>query len=79
MILGNKMPIHEYQCGKCGRTFEVLLRSRADSPKQCPKCGAPGPEKIFSVFSATVAKKEAPCASGACAPHKCAGGACPFG
>lgn len=73
------MPIREYHCNKCDRTFEALLRGRDKGPEKCPACGAAGPEKIFSTFSAAMAKKEAPCASGACAPHRCAGGACPFG
>lgn len=72
------MPIYEYHCRKCENTFEVLLRTRSDSPGKCPKCGAARPEKVLSVFSAAVARNEVPCASGACTPQKCAGGACPF-
>jgi len=33
------MPLYEYQCRSCGRTFEMLRRMKdADSDLECPEC-----------------------------------------
>ena len=32
------MPIHEYQCQKCGEISEVFLRSGEKEPKMCETC-----------------------------------------
>jgi putative FmdB family regulatory protein len=47
------MPLYEYQCRKCGKTFEVLRRMQeADRELQCPKCRSSKVERQFSTFSA---------------------------
>jgi putative FmdB family regulatory protein len=48
------MPIYEYQCRKCGHSFEMLRRmSDSDSDIECPKCHAKKKvERQFSAFSA---------------------------
>jgi putative FmdB family regulatory protein len=34
------MPIHEYTCARCGRTFESLLIRKSDEAEiRCPRCG----------------------------------------
>lgn len=34
------MPIYEYNCEKCGKTFEKLIRaSDGDKKIECPDCG----------------------------------------
>jgi putative FmdB family regulatory protein len=33
------MPIYEYRCEACGKTFEVLEYSVEDRPQECPDCG----------------------------------------
>lgn len=46
------MPIFEFQCQACGRTFEVLeRRSGPAGPPPCPACGAGETQRILSVFS----------------------------
>ena len=45
------MPIYEYNCGKCGKSFEVLLKTAKDAPGKCPKCGAADIKKQFSAFA----------------------------
>ena len=45
------MPIYEYQCKKCGHTFEHLARTLSDTAKKCPTCGARHPVKQLSTFS----------------------------
>jgi putative FmdB family regulatory protein len=45
------MPVYEYQCDECGRTFELFLRSvkRKDAPV-CPHCGSEQVHKAISLF-----------------------------
>ena len=33
------MPLYDYECAACGRTFEVIHGVHADSPTSCPSCG----------------------------------------
>jgi putative FmdB family regulatory protein len=47
------MPLYEYHCPKCGRTFELLRRMQdADDELKCPHCGSKKTERQFSTFSA---------------------------
>ncbi|HTY45802.1 MAG TPA: FmdB family zinc ribbon protein [Patescibacteria group bacterium] len=32
------MPTYEYECMKCGRTFELLQKMSDPPVKKCPKC-----------------------------------------
>lgn len=34
------MPIQEYHCHDCGLKNDELIRSEADIPDKCPKCGS---------------------------------------
>lgn len=45
------MPIYEYKCSKCGKTFEHLVRNSSELEPKCPECGAENPEKQLSAFS----------------------------
>jgi putative FmdB family regulatory protein len=45
------MPLFEYHCEKCGKTFEKLLKQQA-AAATCPVCGQPA-NKAVSVFAAT--------------------------
>ncbi|HEU4617489.1 MAG TPA: zinc ribbon domain-containing protein [Gammaproteobacteria bacterium] len=40
------MPIYDFKCRKCGKTFEDLVRL-GETPN-CPSCGADDPERLFS-------------------------------
>lgn len=58
------MPLYEYRCGCCGRTFERLVRrpgEEAEAP--CPACGADA-RKILSRFA--VSTGEGPAARDSC-------------
>ena len=35
------MPTYEYECDKCGTTFERFQRMTEDPVKKCPECGGP--------------------------------------
>ncbi len=43
------MPIYEYQCKACTKTFELLVRS-ATVP-QCPHCASSQLQKLMSSFA----------------------------
>ena len=45
------MPIFEYQCKKCGKTFEKLVLARGQKSPECPDCGAKQVEQQLSRFS----------------------------
>jgi putative FmdB family regulatory protein len=48
------MPIYEYQCRECGRSFE-LIQKMSDLPcGQCPVCGGHDVEKAISTFAVVV-------------------------
>ncbi|MDY6824106.1 MAG: zinc ribbon domain-containing protein [Thermodesulfobacteriota bacterium] len=41
------MPIYEYQCNKCGKTFETLVMG-GRQPEACELCGAKRIKKLMS-------------------------------
>ncbi len=43
------MPLFEYTCKKCVKSFEILQRN--NEKVVCPKCGGTSLEKLFSVFA----------------------------
>ena len=46
------MPIYEYRCPKCERTFEAFLPlSQASAPLRCDSCGFEKVEKLISAPS----------------------------
>jgi len=46
------MPIYEFKCKNCGKTFEYLcLRSDDEEHATCPSCGKEKAEKMMSTFS----------------------------
>ena len=66
------MPIYEYKCEKCGKSFDHLAKSFYEPAPKCPKCGAENPEKQLSAFSTTVTSSNKPVSS-------CPTGTCPLG
>ncbi len=55
------MPIYEYRCRKCEKTFEKIQKVDEDGDTlKCPSCGAEKPEKILSRFSSTKEAESAP-------------------
>ena len=69
------MPIYEYACGKCGKEFEMLVRS--DTVPGCPSCRSTEVAKKLSVFATAGGEEDAaPMACGTCGdprgPGSCA-------
>jgi putative FmdB family regulatory protein len=47
------MPLYEYQCGNCGKMFEILRRIKdADSDVECPDGRSKKVERMLSRFAA---------------------------
>ncbi|MFH1231645.1 MAG: FmdB family zinc ribbon protein [Planctomycetota bacterium] len=45
------MPLYEYQCQKCKKVFEMLVRSDKDYKNIiCPYCNNKKADKMFSTF-----------------------------
>ena len=44
------MPLYDYSCRQCGRTFEVLVRGEAASLR-CPHCASADLERLPSLFA----------------------------
>jgi len=45
------MPIYEYRCADCGRSFEAYVRQGADET-ECPACHGGNIARELSVFAA---------------------------
>jgi putative FmdB family regulatory protein len=53
------MPIYEYRCSNCGKTFEKIRRvADADHDIDCPECESEETERLLSAF-----------ATGGCGPN----------
>ena len=47
------MPIYEYRCEECGRTYEQIRRmSEADKDLKCPSCESTKVARQVSTFAA---------------------------
>lgn len=75
------MPLFEYRCESCGTVFETLVRTAAEKPEKCPKCGGAKLVKQFSTFAAgrsDTGTDFSACSSGTCGTGACPTGTCPF-
>lgn len=45
------MPIFEYTCSKCGKTFEKLVLGSRKEPPVCPHCGTQKVTQQLSTFA----------------------------
>lgn len=68
------MPIYEYHCGRCGRTFEKLVFRHTDPDDiRCPGCDNRELEQLYSAFavSGTEHKVTGGSGCGSCHSHNC--------
>jgi putative FmdB family regulatory protein len=74
------MPIYEYTCTSCKKSFEHLQRTMSDGPKPaCPECGSKQTARQLSVFAVaadtakSVSSGDGPPTCGRCggAPGSC--------
>ena len=70
------MPLYEYVCQKCDKSFELLVRG--DDTPQCPHCHSRKLDKLLSVVSGHVAggKGYASPDPGGCGKPQCGMGGC---
>jgi putative FmdB family regulatory protein len=72
------MPIYDYQCNDCGKTYDVFHKVReVVEDVVCPSCNSPKHTRLigapsFSMSGKSSAAVEAP----SCANGNCCGGAC---
>lgn len=46
------MPVYEYKCKKCLKSFEVYKpSSKKDEKEKCPNCGSHETDRLISQFS----------------------------
>lgn len=71
------MPLYEYECGKCGATFEALVFG--DEKPACEKCGSRRLKKLVSAFAVSSQETLPECrgSSPSCSRSVCESGMCP--
>jgi putative FmdB family regulatory protein len=64
------MPLYEFQCTECDRTFEELVRAAtAITEVKCPKCGSEHVHRKLSLFASKMSGGGSAVASASsCAP-----------
>ena len=61
------MPLYEYRCDACGRTFEELRSSgEADATISCPSCESDRTARKLSTFAASAGSSGSPKGGVAC-------------
>ncbi len=70
------MPLYEYKCAKCDKSFEILKRN--NEKVVCPNCGGKALEKQFSVFASS-SSSESTSGGGSIPPSSCGTGCCGMG
>lgn len=61
------MPIYEYECTKCGESFEELVLSiSSEKEVHCPKCESKSVRKKISLFGTKTSSSESSFSSAAC-------------
>jgi putative FmdB family regulatory protein len=51
------MPLFEFRCRGCGKTFEALVRPQDVKAPQCPSCSSVDLEKLLSTPAVTSPEK----------------------
>lgn len=36
------MPLYDFECSKCGHTFELFIKYQSSTEPACPNCGSGG-------------------------------------
>jgi putative FmdB family regulatory protein len=70
------MPLYEYRCGECEHHFEALAPAGRADEEPCPECGAAGPRRLLSVFSAPRGASAVARGGDGASAGGCCGGAC---
>jgi putative FmdB family regulatory protein len=69
------MPIYEYECRRCGRTFDKLVRGMAGAETPaCEFCGSPEVSRKVSAFAFSGEGMKSSSSGSSCG--SCSGGSC---
>ncbi|MDR4503763.1 MAG: zinc ribbon domain-containing protein [Candidatus Scalindua sp.] len=71
------MPLYEYRCKKCDKSFEILHKSNEKAV--CPECGGKSMEKLFSVFASGGSSDSSLNGTGPSSSPGCSSGGCGCG
>ena len=65
------MPLFEFECKKCGKKFEEIIKllEKRDNIN-CPHCGSPHTEKLLSSFHSGTMNGDKSGGNPSCAPTK---------
>ena len=64
------MPMYEYRCDACGRTFEELRSSNeADATIECPSCQSPRTGRQLSRFASGAGSSGSAKGGASCGPR----------
>ncbi len=70
------MPIYDYKCGSCGKTYDVFHKVREVTEDIiCPSCGSTSHTRLLSAPSISMGSKSSNEYS-SCEPGSCCGGSC---
>jgi len=68
------MPIFDFACKNCGKTFDLMISNKEKENARCPECGSAELKQLLSPFGTTTKVAASPtnngCA-GCCAAGKC--------
>jgi len=67
------MPIYEFECRKCEKTFEKLCRMNWANETTCPDCGGNELRKVISTFCARGVAGGSKSDCGGCRKSSCSG------
>lgn len=75
------MPVYDYRCDDCGKTYDVYHKVREVAEDVlCPSCGSKNHKKLMSVTQMSMGSDSGSgCSDGSCGPYTgggCAGGMC---
>lgn len=57
------MPIYEFRCRSCGKTFEKLVRTSDETKLRCPDCASGEVERLFSSFATSGSSDSSSCST----------------
>ncbi len=71
------MPIYDYQCSDCGKTYDVFHKVReVEDDIICPECNSRKHIRLISAPSFSMKGTAAPDPAPSCADGSCCGGSC---
>jgi putative FmdB family regulatory protein len=71
------MPIYDYQCSSCGKTYDVFHKVReVEEDIVCPECSSTKHVRLISAPSFSMKGTSAADPAPSCADGSCCGGSC---